>query len=163
VVLIVAAGNYAEGAPVSASSGQNPAAAVDGNDRTAWMPTSPVPQWIELNLKVPVTIGSMELITNQQRTEPTIHEVWVTTEAGDFLPIRTFRGTTSDGQKLQARLETPVDNVVRVRIATVQSGGGVGWREPARWLRAHPRRRQPPTASPSSPRSHPCGPRRRAR
>lgn len=129
VTLVVAGDASAGGAAVVASSGGDPWEAVDDDERTSWQPTAPVPQWIELQLGTPITLGGMELVTAQPRQEPTSHEVWVTTSAGDFFPVHTFRDVTADGHRLRARLDQPVAGVVRVRVVTVLSSGGVGWRE----------------------------------
>jgi serine/threonine-protein kinase len=129
VTIIVSGGNVGERTQVSASSGQDPGAATDGNEQTAWNPAGPAPQWIELDVRSPITLSSLELVPSQPREEPTIHEIWATTLSGDFLPVYTYRGTTADGQKMLVRLDQPVDDVVRVRVVTVMTGGGVGWRE----------------------------------
>lgn len=129
VVLIVSGGSQTAGAQLAASSGDDTRAAVDGDEQTYWMPTAPAPQWIELRLQSPIVVGAMELVPAQPRSEPTIVEIWVTMEGGEFLPIHTFRETTSDGQALRFKLDQPADRVVAVRVATTMSAGGVGWRE----------------------------------
>ncbi|MBI4491808.1 MAG: protein kinase, partial [Chloroflexi bacterium] len=127
--LSVAGGNYAEGAQISASAGKNPGLAVDGKEDTFWTASGPAPQWIEIDMKIPVTLGGLELVAAQQQSGPTIHEVWVTTKDGEYFAIDTLRGITRDRDKLVVRLNEPVPNVVRVKIHTALSAGDVGWRE----------------------------------
>lgn len=129
VTFIVSGGNYAEGAQVKGSAGKTPELAVDGNVQTFWNAGGPAPNEIEIDLRNPITMTTLELVTAQTQSGPTIHEIWVTNQAGDFFAVHTFRGTTKDGDTLQVRFDQPVPQVVRVKIHTAVSAGNVSWRE----------------------------------
>jgi hypothetical protein len=130
ILLYVGTGNLAAGRAVRVEGGAaGPAEMIDGKVETAGFMPKGAPTWIEIDLAQPGPVAAVELITAQEQTGDTIHEVWVWTTDGQFRGMHTFAGTTSDGQTLTTRFDEPVQNVRTVRIATTQAPGRIGWRE----------------------------------
>jgi len=128
------AANLALGTPATASaSAEGPATnAVGGNVGTAWLSGMGQPQWIEVDLQQPATIGAVRLVVAQYPAEgATSHRVWTKGPGdGDVYVLReTLVGTTRDGQALEARAGAPWANVRYVRVETTQSPSWVAWKE----------------------------------
>lgn len=126
--------NLALGKPVTASAAGEGAAtnAVDGSVGTAWLSGTDPPQWIEVDLQQPATVGAVRLVVAQYPAEgATTHRVWTKGPgAGDAYVLReTLAGTTRDGQTLEARAGAPWANVRYVRVETTQSPSWVAWKE----------------------------------
>jgi len=126
--------NLALGKPVSASAAGEGAAAnaVDGSVGTAWLSGSDPPQWIEVDLQQPATIGAVRLVVAQYPAEgATTHRVWTRGPGdGDVYVLReTLGGTTRDGQTLESRAGAPWAGVRFVRVETTQSPSWVAWKE----------------------------------
>jgi hypothetical protein len=129
IVLYVGTGNLAAGRAVRLEGGApGPAEMIDGKIETSGFLNKGAPTWIEIDLAQPGPLASVELITAQEQSTVTIHEIWVWTTDGQFRGMHTFVGPTSDGQTLTTRFDA-VPNVRTVRIATTQAGGRTGWRE----------------------------------
>ena len=129
ILLYVGTGNLAAGRSVRFEGGATgPAEMIDGKIETAGYLSKGAPTWIEIDLAQPGPLSAVELITAQDQSSVTIHEVWVWTTDGQFRGMHTFVGPTSDGQTLTTRFET-VPNARAIRIATTQATGRVGWRE----------------------------------
>jgi hypothetical protein len=131
ITLFVANGNLATGRPVRLEGGiPGPGEMTDGKVETAGFLAKGPPTWMEVDLAQPSTVGSVELVTAQERNADSIHEVWVWTTDGQFKGMHTFVGPTADNQTLVIRFDAPVSNVRTIRIATTQTTGGrSGWRE----------------------------------
>jgi hypothetical protein len=129
IVLYVGTGNLAAGRAVRFEGGASgPAEMIDGKVETAGFLNKAAPTWIEIDLAQPGPLTAVELVTAQDQSSVTIHEIWVWTTDGQFRGMHTFVGPTSDGQTLTTRFET-VPNARAVRIATTQATGRTGWRE----------------------------------
>ena len=130
IVLYVSTGNLAAGRGVRLEGGAaGPAEMIDGKIETAGYLNKGAPTWIEIDLAQPGPVAGVELITAQDESSVTIHEIWVWTPDGQFKGMHTFVGPTSDGQTLTTRFPEVVQNVRSVRIATTQATGRTGWRE----------------------------------
>ncbi|MGE3270497.1 MAG: protein kinase [Chloroflexota bacterium] len=130
VLLYVSTGNLAAGRGVRMEDGAAGAAEmIDGKIETAGYLNKAAPTWIEIDLAQPGPLAAVELITAQDQSSVTIHEVWVWTTDGQFRGMHTFVGPTDDGQTLTTRFPEIVQNVRTVRIATTQATGRTGWRE----------------------------------
>ncbi|MFN8635047.1 MAG: protein kinase [Chloroflexota bacterium] len=130
ITLYVGTGNLAAGRAIRLEGGQaGPAEMIDGKIETAGYLPKAAPTWLEIDLAQPSTVASVELITAQDQSAVTVHEVWVWTTDGQFRGMHTFVGPTSDGQTLVVRFDAPVANVKTVRIATTQATSRTGWRE----------------------------------
>lgn len=129
ILLYVSTGNLAAGRAVRFEGNTpGPAEMIDGKVETAGYLNKAAPTWIEIDLAEPGPVAAVELVTAQDQTEVTIHEVWLWTTDNQFRGMHTFVGSTSDGQTLTTRFEA-VPNVRTVRIATTQATGRTGWRE----------------------------------
>ena len=129
ILLYVGTGNLAAGRAIRFEGGApGPAEMLDGKIETAGYLNKDAPTWIEFDLARPGPLAAVELITAQDESSVTIHEVWVWTTDGQFRGMHTFVGPTSDGQTLTTRFDV-VPNARAVRIATTQATGRVGWRE----------------------------------
>jgi serine/threonine-protein kinase len=130
ITLYVGTGNLAAGRAIRLEGGAaGPAEMLDGKIETAGFLNKGAPTWLEIDMAQPSTLAAVELITAQEQSSVTIHEIWVWTTDGQFRGMHTFVGPTSDGQTLVARFDAPVQNVRAVRIATTQAAGRTGWRE----------------------------------
>jgi hypothetical protein len=129
IVLYVGTGNLAAGRAVRMEGGAaGPAEMIDGKVETAGYLGKPAPTWIEIDLAQPGPLAAVELVTAQDQSSVTIHEIWVWTTDGQFRGMHTFVGPTSDGQTLTTRFDV-IPNARAVRIATTQATGRTGWRE----------------------------------
>jgi len=130
VVLYVSTGNLSAGRGIRLEGGAaGPPEMIDGKIETAGNLNKGAPTWLEIDLAQPGPLAAVELITAQDASSVTIHEVWVWTADGNFRGMHTFVGPTSDGQTLTTRFPDVVQNVRSVRIATTQATGRIGWRE----------------------------------
>lgn len=124
--------NLALGAHAEASRSlphQPPSGAVDGTNSQWWGAGAFAPQWILIDLGKPQTIGSIRLTITQSPTGKTIHQVWAGAKIDELHLLHTFEGTTVDGQVLEFKPDSPVENVRYVRVNTRQSPSWVGWQE----------------------------------
>jgi hypothetical protein len=125
--------NLALGRPVTASGAAlEPAAnAVDGNPGTIWNSGAGPPQWIEIDLGAPATVGRIRLRLAQYPTGDTTHIVSTKgAGSGDGWIVRAqLSGSTSDAQVLEVASGAPWTTVRYVRVETVESPSWVSWRE----------------------------------
>jgi hypothetical protein len=108
---------------------QLPSGAVDGNANQWWGAGAFAPQWIMIDLGSPQTIASIRLTIAQSPAGETVHQVWVGASIDDLYLLHTFDGTTIDGQVLEYKPESPLEDVRFVRVNTRQSPSWVGWKE----------------------------------
>ena len=124
--------NLALGMPAEASRSlpyQPPSRAVDGTTSQWWGAGDFAPQWILIDLGTPQTIGTIRLVITQSPAGNTIHQVWVGPSIAELYLLHTFEGYTTDGQVLEFKPESPVENVRYLRVNTRQSPSWVGWQE----------------------------------
>jgi hypothetical protein len=105
------------------------AAAVDGDPVTAWHAAFGVPQWIEIGLERPTTVHEVALLIAQPENGPTRHMIQVASSGKPLQVVGLVDRSTSDGEALYFRPETPIENVERIRIETMASPSNAGWYE----------------------------------
>ncbi len=124
--------NLALGRPAQASrylSDQPPSGAVDGSTSQWWGAGDFAPQWIRIDLGKPSTIGLIRLVVTQSPAGNTLHEVWGGETADQLQLLHTFESYTSDGQVLEYKPGSPLENIRFIRVITRKSPSWVGWRE----------------------------------
>ena len=123
--------NLAYGKPVTTSGSYQaqPPGSVDGNMDTYWGAGDFAPQWIEIDLETPMTIGKIRLVTSQSPEGNTRHQIWVGSSIDSLELLYTFEGFTNDLQLLEFIPEAPLTNVQYIRVVTRESPSWVGWRE----------------------------------
>ncbi len=109
--------------------GQEPAKAIDGLQGTSWIAGAGPPQLIDVALPATVSVDQIQLEVAQDPAGPTEHRVLVRGASGGFHPVRTFQGSTGDGDWLVVAPAHPLEGVRTVRIRTVASPSWVAWRE----------------------------------
>lgn len=123
--------NLALGRPATASSSgakTPPEQAVDGTG-AMWSAAAAAPQWIEIDLGGPQTVGSLRLVVAQYPPGETHHQVWAILEDGSSTLLATMEGYTIQGQALEPVLVEPVPGVRAIRVETRESPSWVAWRE----------------------------------
>jgi hypothetical protein len=124
--------NLATGKPTTASSSfgnQQPSLAVDGNPFTYWNSGNFSPEWIEVDLGAPESVGEIALSITQLPDGYTEHRVYGRLSATDpYTLLHVFAGPTVDVQTLRTTLDTPF-TARYIRIQTTTSPSWVGWRE----------------------------------
>jgi hypothetical protein len=124
--------NLALGGQVTASSSLpdlQPAMAVDGNPDNWWGSGDLAPQWIELDLGAPASIGQIRLTISQDPEGETVHRVWGKGPGEDYQLLHEFRGLTKDSQVLEHTPPTLWLGIQFVKVETVESPSWVSWRE----------------------------------
>lgn len=125
--------NLALGKPATASAsytGSPPSGAVDGVTEFTWNAGALAPQWIEIDLGSPQTIGRIALLTTQLPDGDTVHRVLGKATAGDpYTLLHEFAGFTTEGEWLEVSPPTAWDDVRFLRIQTTVSPSWVAWRE----------------------------------
>lgn len=124
--------NLARDRPVRVSRalpGEPGSAAVDGNPATRWGAGEGAPQWIEVALAEPSTVGAVRLRVDQDPAGRTVHEVAVSGGGGGALQVvAVLDGVTAGGEVLTASF-APVEGVTAVRVTTRLSPSWVAWAE----------------------------------
>jgi hypothetical protein len=129
ITLIIPSASLTVGRLTSTNGGRAAAEAVDGKSETvAWPPTGP-PSWVEISLAGPSTVGVVNLVAATARDTPVTVELWAWDSSGHFEPLYLFNAFVTDGATLSARLDTPAQDVVKLRIATTATTSQIGWRE----------------------------------
>ena len=100
---------------------QPPSGAVDGSTHQWWGAGAPAPQWIQVDLGKPSTIGLIRLVVTQSPAGDTLHEVWVGTAVDQLYLLHIFEGYTVDGQVLEFKPDSPVENIRFIRVVTKKS------------------------------------------
>jgi hypothetical protein len=123
--------NRAFGKPVTASRflpDEPPESAVDGGD-SLWGAGADAPQWIEIYLGEAVTVGEIRLWVAQYPEGETLHQIRVRDSNGQLTEVHRFAQFTRGGDWLVFTPETPIPDVVAVRIDTLKSPSWVAWSE----------------------------------
>jgi hypothetical protein len=116
----------------SRSLSDNPAAmAVDGLLGNWWGAGDFPPQWIEIGLQAPSSIGKIRLAVSQSPDGETTHRVWGkgASTGEEYQLLYEFRGFTTDGQVLEYSPPTPWTGIQFIKVETVVSPSWVSWRE----------------------------------
>lgn len=124
--------NIALGKPATASRSipeAPPSAAVDGASETQWNSGGGPPQWIEIDLGSPETIGGISLLTTQLPDGDTAHRVLGKARAHPYRLLHEFTCFTMEGQWLEYSPRKPWGNVRFLRVETTMSPSSVAWRE----------------------------------
>lgn len=125
--------NVARGRSVVASAEQasTPAThAVDGDATSLWIAGQFAPQWIEIDLGVPVAIAAIRLgIAQTPREGETVHAVLGRSAGDSYRELHVFTGRTTDGEVLEFVPPAPWAEVRYLRIETRASPSWVAWRE----------------------------------
>jgi hypothetical protein len=107
-----------------------PSMAVDGGSGTYWNSGDLAPQWIEIDLGRPQTIGRISLLTAQLPDGDTVHRVLGKGSAGDpYRLLHAFAGLTTEHQWLHYAPPKPWVDVRFVRVWTTVSPSWVAWKE----------------------------------
>lgn len=125
--------NIALGRPATGSGSYRKSAAsgaVDGSSEFIWNSGDYAPQWIEIDLGSPQSIGEISLLTAQSPDGDTVHRVLGKASAGaPYDLLYEFAGFTTDDQWLHHAPSAPWENVRYLRIRTIESPSWVAWRE----------------------------------
>jgi hypothetical protein len=124
--------NLALGKPARASRflpDQPSAGAVDGSTSHWWGAGSFAPQWVQIDMGQPATIGLIRLVITQSPAGDTLHQLWAGTTSDQLYLLHTFEGYTFDGQVLEFSPDQPVESVRFLRVVTMKSPSWVGWQE----------------------------------
>jgi hypothetical protein len=103
--------------------------AVDGDFNTQWSSGAFPPQWIEIDLGAPYSIGEIKLTVGMWPSGHTVHELWVGSSRDNMQKIYTFSGDEFDYDVLDYLPSTPLANIRYVRVVTTESPSWVSWRE----------------------------------
>jgi hypothetical protein len=106
-----------------------PAGVVDGNTNFWWGAGDFAPQWIQIDLGEPYSVGMIRLVVSQSPAGNTTHQIWMGTTSDQLTLVHTFEGYTTDNQVLEYSPETPLENVRYVRVVTKASPSWVAWKE----------------------------------
>lgn len=123
--------NLAFGAPVRASMSlpeEPPENAVDENETTQWGAGADAPQWIEIDVGDGVDVGRVRLLVAQYPEGDTTHRVLIDRGSG-FEVVHEFNANTRPGDWLEFAPESPLQDVITVRIETRSSPSWVAWGE----------------------------------
>lgn len=104
--------------------------AIDGQESTMWNAGQGPPDWILVDLGTERSVTAVRLLVEQTPAGRTVHQILVNgADGGEFERIHTFEGTTASGEWLIFHPATPIRNVRRVVIETVEGPSWVAWRE----------------------------------
>jgi hypothetical protein len=120
----------ATAAASGSAPGFDPGKAIDGNLQSIWISGALPPQWIEVRLARIADVAEIRLITHQPpELISTTHNVYVRAFGGDLKLVHQFKGVTQDTQTLSWVAESVLDDVVAIRVETVESTSWVAWKE----------------------------------
>lgn len=103
--------------------------AVDGDTGTVWNSGGDAQQWLEIDLEGSHTVAEVRLTISQYPAGATVHELWAITADGGNILLETFTETTDDGDALLWQAESPLTDVIAIRVVTTVSPSWVSWRE----------------------------------
>ncbi|HAV76975.1 MAG TPA: hypothetical protein DCX53_06425 [Anaerolineae bacterium] len=102
--------------------------AVDGGE-LEWTAGNFPPQWIEIDLGEPSTVGQVGFAVGQWPPGYTHHQVWARLSDGRFVLLSDFNGYTTVEMSLRHKLPVPVEDVVAVRFLQLESPSWAGYKE----------------------------------
>jgi hypothetical protein len=105
-----------------------PEHAVDGQP-ARWGAGADAPQWIQVDLGAPATVGRVRLVVGQSPAGETVHQVWGGGSGEELRLLHEFRGYTEENQILEFAPEEPLSGIQIVRIVTLESPSWVAWKE----------------------------------
>ena len=132
VAVEVPTSNLAYGKTARASMAlpdQPPEQAVDGNGGSQWGAGAHPPQWIEIDLGAPLTVGAIRLLVAQYPDGATVHRVVGRSPDGSTQLLAELSGETHDGDWLEITADAPWESIQFIRVETLNSPSWVGWRE----------------------------------
>ena len=131
VVAVKASTNVALNKPATASSSTTQevaSRAVDGDLITNWCAPTFV-GWIKVDLQSNYTVDSLKLYVNQALAGNTVHEVLVSEDMVNWVPVDTLSGYTSNNQWLTVKFNPVLANVRGVMLNTLTTRSWVAWYE----------------------------------
>jgi glucose/arabinose dehydrogenase len=122
-------GNVASAARLSAWGAHQERArlAVDGDTSTLWSSEQYPVAWIALSYDRPYRVERIELVTGQNPSGSTTHEVWVGN--GPELSLLTRLAANTNDQQVLTVPVTPARDLTRILVNTTSSPSYVAWRE----------------------------------
>lgn len=109
--------------------GSDPSLAVDGNAGTSWSAGDFPRQFIEISLAEASSVALVRLWIDQSPAGKTIHWVWGKDSQGVFHLLKEVGIVTENWDVIDVWPETPWEDLVAIRIETVQGESWVAWRE----------------------------------
>lgn len=114
----------------ASSEGAGPAsAAIDGDPVSAWHAAFGVPQWIEIALDTPSTVTEVLALIAQSEPGISRHMIQVAQGDGVLHLLGIVDQQTDDYDLIRFNPATPMENVERIRIETLDSPSNAGWYE----------------------------------
>jgi F5/8 type C domain-containing protein len=114
----------------ASSEGAGPAsAAIDGDPVSAWHAAFGVPQWIEIALDKPSTVTEVLALIAQSEPGISRHMIQVAQADGVLHLLGIVDQQTDDHDLIRFNPATPMENVERIRIETLDSPSNAGWYE----------------------------------
>lgn len=108
---------------------QTPAKAVDGSLSSQWGAGDDAPQWIEIDLEADIEITKVNLKVAQFPAGPTVHVLEGKSSGGSWVTLKTFDGTTTEGDVLVWTPPTGGTIFRYVKVTTTASPSWVAWKE----------------------------------
>jgi hypothetical protein len=128
IQLVIAQPDLAFNKRTLTSAGQPAPEAVDGNEGTVASVGGNPPRWLEIDFGGPVTVSAVNLKPSLQQPSPVVVELWAWDASGRFFPLRLIATEARPDTTLEAKLDRPVEGVVRLRAATTVGPPDLGWR-----------------------------------
>ncbi len=112
--------NVAPTATVTASSelGDRKATNVSDGSDAYWKAAGLAPQWVQLELPGPTDLAAIRLWVAQDPGGPSVHEMWIQRSGTQLELVKTFDGTTNEGDVLVYQPAQPMGGVTLVRVVT---------------------------------------------
>ncbi len=123
--------NISADKPVRASNqtGDGPAGyAVDGGEKE-WSAGNYPPQWLEIDLQEPTTVGQVGFTVGQWPPGYTHHQIWARLADNRYVLLADFNGFTTVDMSLNYKLPVPVQDVTSIRFLQLTSPSWAGYRE----------------------------------
>lgn len=124
--------NIAYQRPAVASAtltGSEPAFAVDGNPNTSWSAGDFPKHFVEISLEKPSTVALLRLWIDQSPDGKTIHWIWGKNSQGEYRLLKEVGVVSNNWDVIDVWAEVPWEDLIAMRIETVQSPSWVAWRE----------------------------------
>jgi hypothetical protein len=113
----------------SNQTGDSPARyAVDGGEKE-WSAGNYPPQWLEIDLQEPTTVGQVGFTVGQWPPGYTHHQVWARLADNRYVLLADFNGFTTVDMSLNYKLPVPVQDVTSIRFLQLTSPSWAGYRE----------------------------------